>query len=56
MLKSTNNGSSWSAISTDLPAYANGITYKYNNGTYGDGAFHIAASEYAGSMTGGVFT
>jgi len=57
MLKSTNNGSSWSAISTDLPAYANGITYKYNNGTYGDGAFHIAASEYSGStMIGGVFT
>lgn len=57
MLKSTNNGSSWSAISTDLPANANGITYKYNNGTYGDGAFHIAASEYSGStMIGGVFT
>ena len=56
MLKSTNNGSSWSAISTDLPAYSNGVSYKYNNGTYGDGAFHIAASEYAGSMIGGVFS
>jgi len=57
MLKSTNNGSSWSAISTDLPAYSNGVSYKYNNGTYGDGAFHIAASEYSGgSMIGGVFT
>jgi|14_taG_2_1085336.scaffolds.fasta_scaffold06223_2 hypothetical protein len=57
MLKSTNNGSSWSAISTDLPSYLNGISFKYNNGTYGDGAFHIAASEYSGaSMIGGVFS
>lgn len=57
MLKSTDNGSSWSAITTDLPAYSNGVSYKYNNGTYGDGAFHIAASEYSGgAMIGGVFT
>ena len=56
MLKSTNNGSSWSAISTDLPAYSNGVSFRYNNGTYGDGAFHIAANEYSGVMIGGIFT
>lgn len=57
MLKSTNNGSSWSAISTDLPTYSNGITYKYHNGTYGDSSFHIAASELSGGVQiGGVFS
>ena len=57
MLKSTNNGSSWSSITTDLPSHSGSILYKYNNGTYGDGAFHIAASENSGaSMIGGVFS
>jgi hypothetical protein len=40
MLKSTNNGSSWSVISTDLPTYEDGYKLlKYQQGTYGDGNF-----------------
>lgn len=57
MLKSTDNGSTWSAISTDLPSHDGSIMYKYNNGTYGDSAFHIAASQQSGAtMIGGVFS
>lgn len=56
MLKSTNNGSTWSAITTDLPSYENGTTIKYNQGTYGDSKFFIAASTYAGNLIGGVYS
>ena len=57
ILKSSDNGSTWSAISTDLPSHSGSTALKYNNGTYGDSAFHIAASEVSGStMVGGVFT
>jgi len=56
MLKSTNNGSSWSVITTDLPGYDNGISYRYSQGTYGDGQFFIAAGKYSGTTyIGGVF-
>ena len=57
MLKSTDNGSTWSAITTNLPTYDGSITYKYEQGTFGDGKFHIAANNYSGStFIGGVFS
>lgn len=57
MLKSTNNGASWSAISTDLPSYNNGIPRRYYQGTYGDGSFHIASSTgISSTYDGGVFS
>lgn len=57
MLKSTNNGTTWSAISTDLPAYSNGISLKYQQGTYGDNQFHIVACSTSFiNKAGGVFS
>ena len=58
MLKSTNNGSSWSVISTDLPTYEDGFKLlKYQQGTYGDGKFHIVAGGTSYSVqAGGVFS
>ena len=58
MLKSTNNGTSWSVITTDLPTYESGSKLlRYRQGTYGDGKFHIAAggASYA-IQAGGVFS
>ena len=57
MLKSTNNGSSWTAISTNLPGYIGSTPLKYQQGTFGDGKFHIVAcSTSFTNRAGGVYS